>query len=113
MKALRALVIVPYFVLAGFPLFWLGLTSFKTYEATISNTAKFLPGGSEDPSGVIFTATLDAYRQLSVPVAGTDHGFYHYLWNSVVVGALSTLAAVCLGTLCAYGFFAFFILRSR
>jgi multiple sugar transport system permease protein len=113
MKILRAVVIVPYFLLATFPLLWLAFTSLKTYEATISSTAKFVPGGSDQPGGVTFGATLDAYRYLSVPVAGTEHGFYHYLSSSIVVGGMSTIAAVCLGTLCAYGFSRFRIPGSR
>ena len=36
MNLLRALVIIPYFVLATLPLGWLAITSFKTYEDTIS-----------------------------------------------------------------------------
>jgi multiple sugar transport system permease protein len=113
MKAARALVIVPYFLLATFPLLWLALTSLKTYEATISSTAKFLPGSSEQATGITFDATLDAYRNLGVPVAGTEHDFYHYLSNSAIIGVLSTAAAVCLGTLCAYGFSRFKIPGSR
>jgi multiple sugar transport system permease protein len=111
MKLLRALVIVPYFLVATFPLLWLALTSFKSYEDTISTTARFLPGGAS--SGSTFSASLEAYRNLAQPVAGTSHDFYHYLGSSVVVGALSTLAAVCLGTLCAYGFSRFRIPGSR
>ena len=103
MRALRALVIVPYLVLATFPLLWLALTSLKSYEDTISRTAKFVPAGG-GASGAAFSATLDAYRNLSIPVAGTAHSFYRYLASSIVVGALSTLAAVSLGTLAAYGF---------
>jgi multiple sugar transport system permease protein len=113
MKALRALVIVPYFVLATFPLLWLALTSFKTYADTISKTAKFLPATASDSSGVTFSASIDAYRNLSVPVAGTPHDFYHYLGSSVIVGSLSTVAAVSLGTLAAYGFSRFRIPGSR
>lgn len=127
MNLLRALVIIPYFVLATLPLAWLALTSFKTYDDTISATAKFLP--SDAPSvktgenSVTFSATADAYRNLSKPVAGTPKDFYHYLGNSVLIGLLSTVAAVCLGTLCAYGFsrfkipgtkdWLFFILSTR
>src|SRR5678815_556034 len=108
MKLARALVIVPYLFLATLPLGWLALTSFKSYEDTITAHAKFVPGteagGARAEGSVKFTATVDAYRKLSQPVAGTSHDFYHYLGNSVVVGLLSTLAAVCLATLCAYGF---------
>lgn len=113
MRALRALVIVPYLLLATFPLLWLALTSFKTYEDTISKTAKFLPGAASDAAGVTFAASLEAYRRLSEPVAGTPHDFYHYLASSVVIGSLSTFAAVSLGTLAAYGFSRFRIPGSR
>lgn len=126
MNWIRALVIVPYFVLATLPLAWLALTSFKTYDDTISTHAKYLPGSAEDAAGkdsARFTPTVDAYRNLSKPVAGTPRDFYHYLGNSVLIGVLSTLAAVCLGTLSAYGFsrfeipgtkdWLFFILSTR
>jgi multiple sugar transport system permease protein len=116
MRLARALVIIPYFLLATLPLGWLALTSFKSYDDTISTDAKVLPG-------VDFVPSLDAYRSLSKPVAGTPHDFYHYLGNSAVITVLSTLAAVCLGTLCAYGFsrfrvpgtkdWLFFILSTR
>jgi multiple sugar transport system permease protein len=125
MNLLRAIVIVPYFVLATLPLGWLALTSFKTYDDTISAHAKFVPwmdSGGSDKSPK-FTTTVDAYRHLSKPVAGTPRDFYLYLGNSIVIGLLSTLAAVSLGTLSAYGFsrfelpgtkdWLFFILSTR
>ena len=40
MNTVRALVIIPYLLLASFPLAWLALTSVKTYEDTISSTVK-------------------------------------------------------------------------
>ena len=127
MSVLRALVIVPYFVLATLPLAWLALTSFKTYDDTISAHAKFVPWGGSDQAAasgsVTFSPTVDAYRNLTKAVAGTPEDFYHYLGNSVLIGLLSTLAAVCLGTLAAYGFsrfrvpgtkdWLFFILSTR
>ncbi|MEO8184178.1 MAG: carbohydrate ABC transporter permease [Deltaproteobacteria bacterium] len=125
MNWIRALVIIPYFVLATLPLAWLALTSLKTYDETISKDAKFIPwvdsGGSAGSPR--FEATTEAYRSLSKPVAGTPRDFYHYLGNSIIIGLLSTLAAVSLGTLCAYGFsrfdlpgtkdWLFFILSTR
>jgi multiple sugar transport system permease protein len=126
MGFLRALVIVPYFLLATLPLAWLGLTSLKTYDDTISSSAKFVPWtekAAPAADSAFFVATLDAYRNLAKPVAGTPKDFYHYLGNSIVIGVLSTLAAVALGTLCAYGFsrfrlpgskdWLFFILSTR
>lgn len=115
MHLLRALIIVPYLVLATLPLAWLALTSIKTYEDTISAHAKFVPWADAEGSkeSLSFEATLDAYRNLSKPVAGTPKDFYHYLGNSVLIGLLSTLAAVSLGTLSAYGFSRFQVPGSK
>ena len=117
MKLARALVIVPYLLLATLPLGWLALTSLKSYEDTITTRAKFVPWSdtaeARSDDSVKFAASLDAYRSLSKPVAGTPRDFYHYLGNSLIIGGLSTLVAVCLGTLCAYGFSRFRIPGSK
>ena len=115
MNTVRALVIIPYLLLASFPLAWLALTSVKTYEDTISSTVKFVPvpGLASKSEGAAFRPTLDAYRSLGKEVAGTGNSFYYFLRNSIVIGVLSTFAAVFLGTLCAYGFSRFRIAGSR
>jgi multiple sugar transport system permease protein len=117
MKLLRATVVAVFFVMATLPLVWLALTSIKTYDDTISAHAKFVPWPEAAAAGtgdsVRFAPTLDAYRNLSRPVAGTPNDFYYYLGNSVIVGVLSTLAAVSLGTVCAYGFSRFRIPGSK
>src|SRR5271165_6405278 len=107
MRAVRAVLVVWFLLLATLPLAWLALTSVKTYQDTVSAHAKFVPWSgpfAPDPraeDSVRFAATLDAYRNLAKPVAGTPNDFYHYLGNSIIIGVLSTLAAVCLGTICA------------
>ena len=45
--------------------------------------------------------------------AGARHSFWSYLANSVVIGTLSTIASVLLGTLSAYGFSRFRIAGSK
>ncbi|NQT18906.1 MAG: carbohydrate ABC transporter permease [Planctomycetes bacterium] len=119
MKIIRWLVIVVYFSVAVMPLAWLAITSFKLKEDTISPTAKFIPVASkiESPDGsdtsVLFTASTDAYRRLGAVNIGSDYSFFHYLANSLIIGALSALSAVGLGTACAYGFSRFRIAGAK
>jgi multiple sugar transport system permease protein len=121
MKLVRTLVIAGYFTLATLPLVWLLLTSLKYKDDAISPTAKFVPSLSGE--GVAFPVTLDSYKRLGEPYAGKSVTFFHYLGNSLLIGLLSTLASVALGTACAYGFsrfkvpgakdWLFFILSTR
>ena len=144
MRFLRWFVIVVYFTVAAMPLAWLVVTSLKSKDDAIGSQAKIVPvlrantrfaptdeaagqraigTGGTDEQSICFAASLDAYRRLNLPHAGTDHSFYHYLVNSLVIGLLSTLCAVALGTSCAYGFsrfripgsgdWLFFILSTR
>lgn len=125
MNRLRTLVVVAYFLCAVLPLAWLGLTSFKSRADAIAVPAKLLPIPFEptDPSGALFKPKADSYVNLGVPLVGVNQSFYAYLINSIVIGSLSALAAVALGTACAYGFsrfritgaqdWLFFILSTR
>ena len=125
MSVVRWLVIVPYLCLAAFPLFWLGLTSLKEKPDTYSATAKFVPtlAPPADPASHRFKLSSAAYRSLSQSEVGSRRPFLSYLWNSFLIGAVSTLAAVGLATACAYGFsrfriagaqdWLFFILSTR
>ena len=125
MKILRWLFIGIYFCIAALPLGWLGITSFKSREDSISVRAKFVPAlsGQVAPESVSFEANVDGYRKLGEVYAGAKYTFFRYLANSVLIGFLSTLAAVVLGTACAYGFsrfriagtqdWLFFILSTR
>jgi len=116
-KALRWFVIVTYFLLAIMPLAWLVVTSFKQKHDIICPWPKIVPlmGGGAAPGerSVYFTASADGYSQLSEPVKGRSHSFYHYLGNSFIIGLTSTLAAVALGTACAYGFSRFTIAGAK
>ncbi len=124
MNWLRWLLLGPYLLVASCPLLWLLLTSFKRHADSISAVAKFVPtSGNAAERSIYFEPTWEAYASLGEAVAGTEHSFYHYLFNSVLIGLLSTAAAVCLGTAAAYGFsrfrvrgadhWLFFILSTR
>ena len=112
---LRKLVIFSYLFLAALPLVWMGLTSFKNVDDTISRDAKFIPANHQpqSESSPLFQATTDAYHQLAEPNPSTGNTFYHYLLNSIIIGLCSTLASVALGTAAAYGFSRFKIAGSK
>lgn len=115
MTHLRWIVLLPYFLLATTPLIWLGATSLKTQEAAINSTASFIP--STDSNTEVgtqrFHATINAYQQLSKAHTGSRFPFVHYLANSIIIGLISTIASVSLGTACAYGFSRFDIAGAR
>jgi multiple sugar transport system permease protein len=125
MRVLRYLVVVLYFLVATAPLVWMGLSSLKHRDDSIRPHANFIPALSAPatPTDPRFEATLAAYRQLGEVHAGAQQSFWSHLGNSVLIGVLSTLASVVLGTCCAYGFsrfrvpgakdWLFFILSTR
>jgi multiple sugar transport system permease protein len=106
MRLLRILAIAVGLLSAALPLLWMALSSIKHRDATISQHAKVVPALSApaSDSSLLFEATDEAYRDLHTVHAGAQHSFWHHLGNSVVIGVLSTLASVLLGTCCAYGF---------
>ncbi len=106
MKFLRWSVLIVYTLLATLPLLWMAVTSIKGREDTISQHARFIPtaDASTDAQRHTFVPTTASFAALAEVHSGARHNFWSYLTNSVVIGALSTVASVLLGTLCAYGF---------
>jgi ABC-type glycerol-3-phosphate transport system permease component len=77
MKALRALAITVGFLAAALPLFWMGISSLKHRDATISQHPKifptlFAPASETTP---FFETTTEAYRGLNEVHAGAQHTF--------------------------------------
>jgi len=122
MTVFRYALVVAYLTLAAVPLIWLASTSIKSKEAAISPTARFIPSVQSN-GAQSFVPTIESYAKLTVPHTGSRYSFLHYLANSIVIGLLSTIASVALGTACAYGFsrydipgakdWLFFILSTR
>ena len=115
MKILRLLFVGCYLSVAMLPLIWLLLTSFKLREESITVHAKYLPSlaaevGPDDP---YFRANLDGYRQLAAVYQGSNHSFFHYLGNSLLIGGFSTFCSVLIGTCAAYGFSRFRVPGSK
>ncbi|NKB67801.1 MAG: ABC transporter permease subunit [Candidatus Latescibacteria bacterium] len=114
MRYLRLLFVAGYFCLAVLPLVWLVGTSFKERADSISVRAKWLPSlGPVQAEGPAFQVNAEGYRQLNQVYTGAAHTFYHYLGNSILIGVLSTLASVVIGTCAAYGFSRFRIGGAR
>jgi len=115
MRLTRFIVIAAYLLLAAFPLVWMILTSIKSYPDTISRNARFLPvpGAVSGDDSAAFAPTLDAFSRIAQPRRAGGFSFFHYLGNSIIIGVVSTIASVMLGTCCAYGFSRFRIPGSR
>lgn len=115
MKLLRWMVITLGFLFAALPLLWMGLSSLKHQADTINPHAKFVPSFAAvaDPDSHAFEISGEAYAGLDVVHAGAQASFWEHLLNSVIIGVLSTLASVLLGTCCAYGFSRFRIAGAK
>jgi multiple sugar transport system permease protein len=114
-KLARRVVILAFLVWALLPLVWMALTALKRRDDTISSSARLVPVLAEhtEPESLLFPATLEAFGKLGEVHAGAQQSFFQHLWSSVVIGSLSTLASVLLGTACAYGFSRFRIAGAK
>ena len=70
-----------------FPFYWMVLSSLKTQIQNFANPPLFL-----------FAPTLENYQSVFV-----NNPFFLFLWNSLVIGAGSTLLGLLLGLPAAYG----------
>jgi multiple sugar transport system permease protein len=115
MKALRTLVIVVYTFIGVLPLAWLAVTALKHHPDTITSSAKFvpLPGAEVGGPGLAFSPTIEGFAHLAEAHEGTEFSFLTHLLNSIIIGVLSTIATVALGTTCAYGFSRFRVPGSK
>jgi len=115
MNWLRTTVLVLYTVIACAPLVWLGLTSLKPPADATSLTLKAIPLPGAEPDSVhTFAPTFAAYASLGTPpVSGVQSGFWQHCLTSVIIGLVSTAAAVALGTCTAYGFSRFRIAGAK
>ena len=75
------------------PLYWIVATSFKTYN--LVNTT---------PPTFAFTPTFENYSELIHPNSSSAKAFPGQLLGSLVIGVVTTLLSVGLGTLAAYAF---------
>jgi multiple sugar transport system permease protein len=81
-----------------FPVLWIILTAFKSYDDVLAVPAKFF-----------FTPTLENFRQVfsraySVQGQVQDTGFALYFFNSIIIATISVTVALVVGTFAAFGF---------
>ena len=81
-----------------FPVLWIILTAFKTYNDALAVPPKWL-----------FTPTLENFSQVffrayTVGAATESTGFALFFFNSLFIAGTSVLIALVAGTLAAYGF---------
>jgi multiple sugar transport system permease protein len=114
-RLVRLLVVGLYALVALLPLVWIALSSLKSRADTISQTPRILPVLAREtaPDSLAFPLTFAAYSELGQVHVGAQQSFWEHLLHSVVVGALSTLTSVVLGTLAAYGFSRFRIAGAK
>ncbi|MBI5363173.1 MAG: carbohydrate ABC transporter permease [Planctomycetes bacterium] len=84
----------------------MALSSIKDRADTIHAHPKVLPvpGTPAGDDSIAFAPTLSSWAELAEVHAGAQASFWSHLGNSVIIGILSTLCSVALGTACAYGF---------
>jgi multiple sugar transport system permease protein len=92
--ALATVVSLIYF----FPVLWIILTAFKSYNDTLAVPPKWL-----------FTPTLENFvsvfsRAMTYQGAAVDTGFDLFFFNSIFVAVTSVAVALVIGTAAAYGF---------
>jgi multiple sugar transport system permease protein len=85
--AMRLLILVPFMIFVLFPFYWVIVTSLKSTPQISERTSIFWP----DPF------TLDQYAALL-----WNTPFLRWLWNSVLVAAVSTVISVSFAALAAY-----------
>ena len=84
-----------------FPLYWMVLTSLKPrIEVGDSKPSFFFEPTFKNYAAVVRKVTVDADGE----VVSEPSDFPRALWTSIIIGSLSTIVAVSLGTLSAYGF---------
>ncbi|MBX6321352.1 MAG: carbohydrate ABC transporter permease [Rhodospirillaceae bacterium] len=92
--ALATVVSLVYF----FPVLWIILTAFKTYNDALAVPPKWL-----------FTPTLENFvavfsRAMTYEGAAVDTGFDRFFFNSIFIAVTSVAIALVIGTIAAYGF---------
>lgn len=114
MNLLRAMFLACYVAVATLPLAWMAITSFKTQDDAIARRVKFIPS-TEAPAAESrsFAVSTQGWTSLGKTSPLTGRSFYHYLFNSVLIGLTSTAASVALATCAAYGFSRFRIAGAK
>ncbi len=80
------------------PVLWLVFTSFKTHDEIFGSTPTFIPR----------TFSMDHYARVLF-----DPDYSSYIWNSIIVSALTTLVVMIASILSGYGYSKFFRFKGQ
>ena len=93
---------------------WMGRGGDAGLQWLIELDGKMTAEDEQWKNSVRFPPTVVSYGELNQPIVETDENtYFNYLFNSIIIGLLSTIAAVLLGTSTAYGFSRFQIGGAR
>src|SRR5215510_3194683 len=93
-----------------FPVFWIILTAFKSFNDALAIPPKFFPFPIPGvPEHFSFTPTLENFvgvfsRAYAQGAAAVDTRFDLFFFNSIFIAGTSVLLALIIGTVAAYGF---------
>jgi multiple sugar transport system permease protein len=93
-----------------FPVFWIILTAFKSFNDALAIPPKFFPFPIPGlPEHFSFTPTLENFvgvfsRAYAQGGAAVDTRFDLFFFNSIFIAGTSVLLALIIGTVAAYGF---------
>jgi multiple sugar transport system permease protein len=93
-----------------FPVFWIILTAFKSFNDALAIPPKFFPFPFPGvPEHFSFTPTLENFvavfsRAYAQGGAAVDTRFDLFFFNSIFIAGTSVLLALIIGTVAAYGF---------
>ncbi|MEQ8764158.1 MAG: carbohydrate ABC transporter permease [Planctomycetota bacterium] len=95
---LAVVLLFVYTAVSLIPVGWLVITSLQDPADVGVSPPKFIPGEQSTPGESEFRASLDAYDRLFAAET-----FWRAALSSLVIAAASTIVAVTVGTLAAYG----------
>ena len=95
----RLIILFAYALISLSPVIWMLLTAFKLPADTAALPPRLLPGFSAPEGSLWFRFSFANFQRIF-----SDSDTLRYLFNSIFISLVSTLASVAIGTFAGYGF---------